>query len=155
MTETGFLETLKRVEDVAVILTRMEDINVVLGKITTIEAFIDRFGTLEALIERFESVENQLYYLKDMLNIDEAAKYLNISKGHMYRLTSNRDISYTKPNGKNIFFERKELDEWKRRNPVPSQRELERQVAIMTVHDHTDKAYVSVTRRRMNCNICS
>lgn len=97
MTEAGFLETLKRVEDVAVILTRMEDINVVLGKITTIEAFIDRFGTLEALIERFESVENQLYYLKDMLNIDEAAKYLNISKGHMYRLTSNRDISYTKP----------------------------------------------------------
>ena len=95
MTEAGFLETLKRVEDVAVILTRMEDINVVLGKITTIEAFIDRFGTLEALIERFESVENQLYYLKDMLNIDEAAKYLNISKGHMYRLTSNRDISYT------------------------------------------------------------
>jgi hypothetical protein len=81
MTEAGFLETLKRVEDVAVILTRMEDINVVLGKITTIEAFIDRFGTLEALIERFESVENQLYYLKDMLNIDEAAKYLNISKG--------------------------------------------------------------------------
>ena len=122
MTEAGFLETLKRVEDVAVILTRMEDINVVLGKITTIEAFIDRFGTLEALIERFESVENQLYYLKDMLNIDEAAKYLNISKGHMYRLTSNRAISYTKPNGKNIFFERKELDEWKRRNPVLSQR---------------------------------
>ena len=27
MTEAGFLETLKRVEDVAVILTRMEDIN--------------------------------------------------------------------------------------------------------------------------------
>ena len=26
MTEAGFLETLKRVEDVAVILTRMEDI---------------------------------------------------------------------------------------------------------------------------------
>ena len=129
MTEAGFLETLKRVEDVAVILTRMEDINVVLGKITTIEA----------LIERFESVENQLYYLKDMLNIDEAAKYLNISKGHMYRLTSNRDISYTKPNGKNIFFERKELDEWKRRNPVLSQRELERQAAIMTAHDHTGK----------------
>ena len=105
MTEAGFLETLKRVEDVAVILTRMEDINVVLGKITTIEAFIDRFGTLEALIERFESVENQLYYLKDMLNIDEAAKYLNISNGNMYLLTYNRDISYTKPYFNNIFFE--------------------------------------------------
>ena len=139
MTEAGFLETLKRVEDVAVILTRMEDIHVGLGKITTIEAFIDRFGTLEALIERFESVENQLYYLKDMLNIDEAAKYLNISKGHMYRLSSNRDISYAKPNVKNIFFERKELDEGKRRNPALSQRELERQAAIMAARDHTGK----------------
>ena len=75
MTEAGFLETLKRVEDVAVILTRMEDINVVLGKITTIEAFIDRFGTLEALIERFESVENQLRLHKpqneNSMNLDE------------------------------------------------------------------------------------
>ena len=32
MTEAGCLETLKRVEDVAVILTRMEDINVVSPK---------------------------------------------------------------------------------------------------------------------------
>lgn len=140
MTETGFLETLKRVEDVANILARMEDINAVLGKITTIEAFIDRFGTLEELIERFESVEEQLFVLKDMLNISEAAKYLNISKGHMYRLTSTREISYTKPNGKNIFFERKDLDEWKRRNPIPSIKEIERQAAIMTVNDHTDNS---------------
>ena len=47
MTEAGFLETLKRVEDVAVILTRMEDINVVLGKITPLKPSLIVSGRLK------------------------------------------------------------------------------------------------------------
>ena len=77
MTETGFLETLERVEAVHSILKRMEDIDCVLDKITVIEEFINRFGTLEALIARFEEVERQLYILKEVFNVEEAAKYLN------------------------------------------------------------------------------
>ena len=79
MTEAGFLETLERVEAVHSILKRMEDIDCVLDKITVIEEFINRFGTLEALIARFEEVERQLYILKEVFNVEEAAKYLNIS----------------------------------------------------------------------------
>ncbi len=139
MTEEGFIETLKRVEAVSGILDRMEDVDAVLKKITTIEKFIDRFGTLEALIERFESVEKQLYFMKEVLNLEEAARYLNISTGHMYRLTSTHEITYSKPNGKHIFFERKELDEWKLRNPILSQRELERRASLATMYDGKDK----------------
>ena len=139
MTEAGFLETLNRVEAIHAILERMEDIDVVLEKITTIETFIERFGTLEALIERFESVEKQLYILKEVLNLEEAAKYLNISTGHMYRLTSNREITFSKPNGKHIFFERKVLDDWKRRNPVLSNRELERLATLATIKEEQDR----------------
>lgn len=84
MTEAGFLETLERVEAVHSILKRMEDIDCVLDKITVIEEFISRFGTLEALIARFEEVERQLYILKEVFNVEEAAKYLNISTGHLY-----------------------------------------------------------------------
>lgn len=135
MTEEGFLETLKRVEAVSGILDRMEDVDAILKKITTIEKFIDRFGTLEELIERFESVEKQLYFMKEVFNLEEAAKYLNISTGHLYRLTSTHDITYSKPNGKYIFFERKELDEWKLRNPILSQRELERRASLTTMND--------------------
>ena len=112
MTEAGFLETLERVEAVHSILKRMEDIDCVLDKITVIEEFINRFGTLEALI------------------VEEAAKYLNISTGHLYRLTSTHEIPFSKPNGKHIFFERKALDDWKRRNPILSNREIERQAAL-------------------------
>ena len=124
MTEAGFLETLERVEAVHSILKRMEDIDSVLDKITVIEEFISRFGTLEALMEQ------QLYILKEVFNVEEAAKYLNISTGHLYRLTSTHEIPFSKPNGKHIFFERKALDDWKRRNPVLSNREIERQAAL-------------------------
>ena len=82
---------------------------------------------MEALIARFEEVERQLYILKEVFNVEEAAKYLNISTGHLYRLTSTHEIPFSKPNGKHIFFERKALDDWKRRN---SNREIERQAAL-------------------------
>ena len=70
------METLERVEAIHSILKRMEDIDSVLDKITVIEEFINRFGTLEALIARFEEVERQLYILKEVFNVEEAAKYL-------------------------------------------------------------------------------
>ena len=130
MTEAGFSEILERLEAVHSILKRMENIDCVLDKITVIEEFINRFGTLEALIARFEEVEQQLYILKEIFNVEEAAKYLNISTGHLYRLTSTHEIPFSKPNGKHIFFERKALDDWKRRNPVLSNREIERQAAL-------------------------
>ena len=114
------METLERVEAVHSILKRMEDIDCVLDKITVIEA----------LIARFEEVEQQLYILKEIFNVEEAAKYLNISTGHLYRLTSTHEIPFSKPNGKHIFFERKALDDWKRRNPILSNREIERQAAL-------------------------
>lgn len=44
MTESGFLETLERVEAVHSILKRMEDIDCVLDKITVIEEFINRLA---------------------------------------------------------------------------------------------------------------
>lgn len=130
MTEAGFLETLKRVEAVHSVLERMEDLDSVLGKITTIDEFIERFGSLEALIKRFEEVEAQLYILKEVFNLEEAARYLNISTGHMYRLTSTHEITFSKPNGKHIYFERKVLDDWKRRNQVLSNRDVERLAAL-------------------------
>lgn len=147
MTEAGFLETLKRVEAIHAILERMEDLDCVLDKITVIEEFIERFGTLEALVKRFEEVEEQLYILKEVLNLEEAAKYLNVSTGHMYRLTSTHEITYSKPNGKHIYFERKALDDWKRRNPVLSNREVGRLAALAGTNPDADKQATKKGRR--------
>ena len=104
MTEAGFLETLERVEAVHSILKRMEDIDCVLDKITVIEEFISRFGHPGGIDYQFEEVEQQLYILKEVFNVEEAAKYLNISTGHLYRLTSTHEIPFSKPNGKQYLL---------------------------------------------------
>jgi len=135
MTEEGFFELLKKVEYAGTILNQMGEMDKVLTKISSIENFIERFGTLESLIERFEMVEKQLYILKKQLTMDEAAKYLNISKGHLYRLTSTHEVAYSKPNGKNIFFEREDLDEWKRRNRIPTQLEIDQMASLATLQN--------------------
>ena len=71
---------------------------------------------MEEIIERLNAIERKLDELavanKDVLNLKEAAKYLNVSCSHLYKLTSAKEIPHYKPRGKQVFFERKELDKW-------------------------------------------
>lgn len=55
------------------------------------------------------------------LNLTEAAKFLNITKSSLYKLTSNNKIPFYKPNGKRIYFEKGELTDWLLSNKVTTQ----------------------------------
>ena len=68
---------------------------------------------------------------KDFLSIDEVAAYLQVSKSYVYKLTSSRELTVYKPNGKNIFILRNDLNEWIKRNPCLSNEEIEKQANIM------------------------
>jgi excisionase family DNA binding protein len=49
--------------------------------------------------------------VSERLTLSEAAQYLGIKKPTMYGLTSSRKVPFYKF-GRNIFFYRKELDDW-------------------------------------------
>ena len=70
----------------------------------------------EYIIEKLESIERMLseqnMLKKDVLNFNEAAIYLEVSHSHLYKLTSTSTIPAYKPNGKKLYFNRHELDEW-------------------------------------------
>lgn len=51
---------------------------------------------------------------------NEAAEYLKISKSLLYKLTSNSVITFSKPNGGKIFFQKKDLDGWVAKNKQKS-----------------------------------
>lgn len=51
-------------------------------------------------------------YEKKALTLDEAARYLNISKSSLYKLTHKKQIPFNQPGGKVIFFRRTDLDNW-------------------------------------------
>ena len=88
---------------------------------------------MDNILERLIAIERKLDELavanKEVLNLKEAARYLNVSCSHLYKLTSAKEIPHYKPRGKQVFFERKELDKWLLQNRQTTKAEIE-QAAI-------------------------
>lgn len=74
---------------------------------------------------RLDTIEKLLSVNKRILNVDEAAVYLNMAKSYLYKLTSNGTIPYSKPGGKKLFFDRLLLDKYLLGNPSKTNAELE------------------------------
>ena len=64
---------------------------------------------------------------KDILSVEEAARLLNLSKAHVYRLTQTRELPYFCPAGKKYYFRRDDLMNYLTRNRTASMSELEAQ----------------------------
>jgi excisionase family DNA binding protein len=79
----------------------------------------------DALARLESKLEEQNLLKKDVLNFEEACSYMDLSKSHLYKLTSKRLIPHSKPRGKLVFFERKKLDEWRLSNPVMTFTEID------------------------------
>lgn len=77
--------------------------------------------------QRLINIENLLLNQKSVLSFNEAARYTNFSKSHLYKLTSMKQIPFYKPRGKYIFFDRLELEKWLKRNRVKTDEEIERE----------------------------
>jgi len=65
-------------------------------------------GMREVLMENSSSPASDL---KEILNIDEASKFIMLAKQTIYGMTSNRQIPFMK-RGKKLFFRRSELQQW-------------------------------------------
>ena len=81
-------------------------------------------------LERIEKLlETQQALQKQVLNLNDACIYLELSQSHLYKLTSNGSIPHYKPNGKKLYFKREELDTWLLRNRSNSIDETEQEAA--------------------------
>lgn len=80
--------------------------------------------TIALIQERIDSLENLLHQGKDVLNLEEAAKFMGIARSSLYKMTHEQAIPFYKPNGKMIFFEKTDLLAWVRQNRVASQHEI-------------------------------
>ncbi len=71
-----------------------------------------------------EKLATQIALAKKVLSLQEAALYLNLSEAMVYKMTSERLIPHSKPSGKKIFFNRKDLENWALRNRVKTAEEI-------------------------------
>ena len=74
---------------------------------------------------RVAELENLVLHSKNVLSFEEASRFLNLSKSHLYKLTSGNLIPHYKPQGKMLYFEKTELEAWLRQNPIRTQAQTE------------------------------
>lgn len=88
---------------------------------------------MEEILKRLEIIEkhvlDQNIILKNVLTFNEACMYLELSQSHLYKLTSAGNIPHYKPNGKKLYFNRAELDQWLLRNRNTTQDEIDQRAA--------------------------
>jgi excisionase family DNA binding protein len=85
------------------------------------------------ILEKLEKLEQRIgeqnLLMKEVLNFNDACSYLDISASHLYKLTSQKSIPHFCPQGKKLYFNRTELDEWLQRNRQTSTDEIETMAA--------------------------
>lgn len=84
---------------------------------------------LKSIDERLKNIETLLQSQKTVLNFDEVAAYTGLSKSYLYKLTSSGGIPCYKPQGKHIFFNKKEIDHWLMQNKKTTNKKLENQAS--------------------------
>ncbi len=89
---------------------------------------------LKAQLDRIEKLllegrENILEERKRPLTLEQASRYLHMSKSHLYKLTSTRKIPfYRAPGGKFIYFNLNELEKWAFSRKIKTDEEIKAEI---------------------------
>lgn len=65
----------------------------------------------QEILTELRRINESLQSQKSILDIDELARYTNISKQTLYKFTANHSIPHSKV-GKKLFFDKKAIDAW-------------------------------------------
>lgn len=87
-------------------------------RIQSLEQKINEIDKIHVLENYIVQLKERFWAVKEVLTTAEASAYLGLSESYIYKLTSLKQIPHYKPNGKLVYFNRKELCEWAMRNQV-------------------------------------
>ena len=80
---------------------------------------------LSVFHEQLDRIEAAALSQKNVLTFDEAARYIGVSKSDLYKRTHLRTIPHFKPRNKMIYFDRVELENYLKQNPIQTAEEIE------------------------------
>lgn len=80
------------------------------------------------IIDKLKCIETYtLLAAKKVLSLEDVTLLTGLSKSHIYKLTYSHQIPHYKPTGKQIYFDRDEIESWLKRNRVDTVEEIEQQ----------------------------
>lgn len=77
----------------------------------------------EAKLAKIE--QYTLLAAKQVLTADDVVLLTGLKKSYLYKLTAMRQIPHYKPNGKCIFFDRSEIEQWQKQHRIATELECE------------------------------
>ena len=81
---------------------------------------------MEQILERLDHLEELLIkQASGPLTLAEAARFLGLSKPHLYKLTHQKKLPCSRPGGKKLYFDPVELKEWAMGQRVKTDAEIE------------------------------
>ena len=90
----------------------------------------------EQIFRKLESIEQMIadqgILQKEMLTIEEASTFLDLTKSYVYKLAHLKVVPTYCPNGKRIYFRRAELEQWLQKNRKASRKEMEAEALSYT-----------------------
>ena len=90
------------------------------------EIILEKLDRIENAIEKLK-MSNQNVDLDINMEIEEVAKYINLSKVSIYGLTNRKQIPHYKV-GKKLFFKKSEIDNWINSKKVKTVDDIENEV---------------------------
>ena len=88
----------------------------------------------EQILMKLEAIERySLLAAKNVLCFDDVVLLTGLSKSHLYKLTCTNQIPHYKPNGKHVYFDRAEVEDWMKQNRVATQAEAEQKAVAYSV----------------------
>lgn len=78
---------------------------------------------LKICLKRIENYT--LLAAKNVLTLEDVTLLTGLSKSYIYKLTCTKQIPYYRPNGKQIYFDRAEIQAWMKQNRVTTESEVE------------------------------
>ena len=82
----------------------------------------------EVIMNKLNAIERYaLLGAKQVLTIEDVALLTGLSKSHLYKLTCSRRIPHYKPSGRQMYFDRAEIEAWMKQNRVNTQAEAEQE----------------------------
>lgn len=89
------------------------------------ELILGKLNTIENLLKTVMKNDNGTVSINEVLNLNQAAEYVSLSKSAIYKKTSERNIPHFKQ-GKKLYFKRSELDEWLTAMKIATKTEIEK-----------------------------
>lgn len=90
---------------------------------------------VQLLLEKIDHLDEAGLIKKKVFNVANLQAYTGWSLSKIYKLTSTKQIPFSKPTNGSLFFEREKIEEWLLQN------------AVREEDDSANKEYVQVRKR--------